>query len=180
MPNVTELLHNNVIPYNAIKLRMPNRQAFLALPEVKAVDDIIKAKSQLMFLPTYLMETHMQDVKYEKALYKIILMGVLRDGRRVNVILDDINPYFEVQLPSDFSGPVRYLGPNKTFVKYMDYEYREILQWYTNFYDSQENPILNNFYPEDTQEEHKERMYIWVEQLRFASRGRIRSSYIVD
>lgn len=99
MPNVTELLHNNVIPYNAIKLRMPNRQAFLALPEVKAVDDIIKAKSQLMFLPTYLMETHMQDVKYEKALYKIILMGVLRDGRRVNVILDDINPYFEVQLP---------------------------------------------------------------------------------
>lgn len=99
MPNVTESLHNNVIPYNAIKLRMPNRQAFLALPEVKAVDDIIKAKSQLMFLPTYLMETHMQDVKYEKALYKIILMGVLRDGRRVNVILDDINPYFEVHLP---------------------------------------------------------------------------------
>lgn len=99
MPNVTELLHNNVIPYNAIKLRMPNRQAFLALPEVGAVDDIIKAKSQLMFLPTYLMETHIQDVKYEKALYKIILMGVLRDGRRVNVILDDINPYFEVQLP---------------------------------------------------------------------------------
>ena len=99
MSNVTELLHNNAIPYNAIKLRMPNRQAFLAPSEAKAVDAIVKAKSRLMFLPTYLMETHMQDVKYEKALYKIILMGVLRDGRRVNVILDDINPYFEVQLP---------------------------------------------------------------------------------
>ncbi len=99
MSNIAESLHNQIIPYNAIKLRLPNRQAFIAQEDAAIVDANIKAKTPLMFLPTYLMETHMQDVKYEKALYKIILMGVLRDGRRVNVILDDISPYFEIQLP---------------------------------------------------------------------------------
>ncbi len=99
MATVADSLHNQTIPYNAIKLRLPTRQAFIAPTDAAIVDETIANKRQLMFLPTYLMETHMQDVKYEKALYKIILMGILRDGRRINVILDDIKPYFEVQLP---------------------------------------------------------------------------------
>lgn len=99
MNPITKSLHNNVIPYNAIKLKMPNRQAFLNPSETKIIDETLANKSQLLFLPTYLMETHIQDVKYEKALYKIVLMGVLKDGRRVNVVLDGIKPYFEVQLP---------------------------------------------------------------------------------
>lgn len=99
MANIVESLHNQTIPYNAIKLKLPTRQAFINPDDSKPIDDIIKRKDRLMFLPTYLMETHMQDVKYAKATYKIILMGILRDGRRVNLILDDINPYFEVQLP---------------------------------------------------------------------------------
>jgi DNA polymerase elongation subunit (family B) len=45
------------------------------------------------------METHMQDEKYAKAKYKIILMGILRDGRKVSVILDNIDPYFEIRIP---------------------------------------------------------------------------------
>ncbi len=99
MAEITHLLHNQVIPYNAIKLRIPPRNAFISKQDAAKVDNILKDKQSLMFLPTYLMETSMQDVKYEKALYKIILMGIAQDGRRINVIIDNIQLYFEVQLP---------------------------------------------------------------------------------
>ena len=101
MTEITKLLHNQVIPCSAIKLRLPGRNAFIAPQDAAIVDNNLREKKQLLFLPTYLMETHMQDVKYEKAVYKIILMGIFQDGRRVNVILDGISPYFEVQLPDD-------------------------------------------------------------------------------
>jgi DNA polymerase elongation subunit (family B) len=97
----SDAVHNQVIAYNAIQAKMPRRESFINKASSALIDESIQKKEKLMFLPTYLMETHMQDVKYEKALYKIILMGVLTDGRRINVILDDIQPYFEVQLPDD-------------------------------------------------------------------------------
>ena len=99
MAEITKFLHNQVIPYNAIKLRLPGRNAFIAQQDAAKVDATLREKKQMLFLPTYLMETSMQDAKYEKALYKIILMGIFPDGRRVNVVIDNITPYFEVQLP---------------------------------------------------------------------------------
>lgn len=91
-------LHNKVISYNDIKKFLPDRAAFLDKKERANIDSIISEYKPLLFLPTYLYETHLQDVKYEKAHYKIILMGVLLDGRKISIVLDNIKPYFEVKL----------------------------------------------------------------------------------
>lgn len=99
MSQLADNLHNRVIQYSSLKGVIPHRQLFLNKAESAKVDNCLKNDESLYFLPTYLMETHMQDVKYGKANYKIILMGILRDGRRVNVVLDGITPFFEIQLP---------------------------------------------------------------------------------
>lgn len=88
----------SIISYSELKRVLPDRNAFLNPQESKKINDQIKSKEPIVFLPSYLMETHMQDEKYQKAKYKVILMGVFKDGRRVSVILDNIEPYFEVQL----------------------------------------------------------------------------------
>jgi hypothetical protein len=45
----------------------------------------------------------MQSYKYDKAKYKIVLFGVLEDGRRMSVVINDIEPYFEAKIPDDIS-----------------------------------------------------------------------------
>ncbi len=101
MSKTAEILQNEVIPYSAIKARMPNRNTFVNPEDKKAVDATIAAGEPLLFLPTYLMEDDKQTEKYIKGSYKIILMGVLKDGRRVNIVIEGINPYFEVLLPEN-------------------------------------------------------------------------------
>ena len=91
-------LHNTVISYNDIKRTMPDRTSYLIKQESEKIDKSLNTKKPILFLPTYLMETSMQDIKYQKALYKIILMGILTDGRRINVIIDGVEPYFEVRI----------------------------------------------------------------------------------
>lgn len=88
----------SIISYSELKRVLPDRKAFLNPQESAKINEQIKNKESIPFLPTYLMETHMQDEKYQKAKYKVILMGILKDGRRVSVILDNIEPYFEVKL----------------------------------------------------------------------------------
>jgi len=146
-----------------------------------------KLQSQGIFsLPSLLSASHSNDLEISTRAKRAVFfvtnpyIHIYKHAIVFYLIYGPDEAYSDIQLPSDFSGPVRYLGPNKTFVKYMDYEYREILHWYTKFYQTEQNVMSDTFYLEDTQEEHKERMYIWVEQLRFASRGRIRSNYIVD
>lgn len=88
----------SIIPYSELKRVLPDRNSFLNPQESIKINEQIKRQEPIAFLPTYLMETHMQDEKYQKAKYKIILMGIFKDGRRVSVILDNIEPYFEVKL----------------------------------------------------------------------------------
>jgi DNA polymerase elongation subunit (family B) len=92
-----------VFAYKNLKKIIKNRIEYINQSDRKTLDDRIANKEPLEFLPTYLMETHMQDVKYGKAYYKIVLMGILSDGRKVNVILDKIEPYFDVRIPDDTS-----------------------------------------------------------------------------
>ncbi len=103
-PSNTTMLINgktidSVISYADLKNVIPGRKDFLDPNESSKIDRLISSREEIAFLPTYLMETHMQDEKYQKAKYKIILMGIFKDGRRVNVILDNIEPYFEVRIP---------------------------------------------------------------------------------
>ncbi len=98
MNNITGRLHDKIISYSDLKQVLPDRLNCLDPQERAKVDDIIRKGKPLLFLPTYLMETHMQDIKYQKAKYKIVLMGILKDGRKINVIIDNIEPYFEVRI----------------------------------------------------------------------------------
>jgi DNA polymerase elongation subunit (family B) len=91
-------LHNRTIKYNQIS-QIPDRNGYLHPAEFSNVDEKIRKTKDLMFMPSSLYETHLQDKKYEKAKYKIVLWGVFEDGRRATVVLDGIQPYFEVMIP---------------------------------------------------------------------------------
>lgn len=78
-----------------------DRERYLNCDDKRKIDESIKKREELMFLPTYLNEQNIQDVQYQKSKYKIVLMGVLRDGRKATVIIDDIEPFFEVVLDKE-------------------------------------------------------------------------------
>jgi DNA polymerase elongation subunit (family B) len=91
-------LHNRTIKYNQIS-QIPDRNGYLFPISFKNVDENIRNAKDLLFMPNYVHETHIQDKMYDKATYKIVLWGVLEDGRRATVILNGIQPYFEVLIP---------------------------------------------------------------------------------
>ena len=91
-------LHGRTIKYNQIS-QIPDRNGYLYPASFRNVDEDIRKTKDLMFMPSSLHETHLQDKKYEKAKYKIILWGVFEDGRRATVVLNGIQPYFEVLIP---------------------------------------------------------------------------------
>lgn len=99
MTNISSLLHGKCITYNKIASTLPDRSKLLDPEDVQMVNQILTKNKPMLFLPTFLYETHMQDEKYAKAIYKIVLIGIFPDGRRVNVVLDGIEPYFEILVP---------------------------------------------------------------------------------
>lgn len=92
-------LHNRTIPYAALDKAIPRRDMFVDREQRELVDQIMARGDKLLFLPTHLKEVHLQDARYEKAKYKIALSGITQDGRKLNVVLDEIYPYFEVKIP---------------------------------------------------------------------------------
>ncbi len=57
----------------------------------------VKECKELLFLPSIVFETEIRENRTKT--YKIVLMGCLTNGKRVNVVLDGIKPYFEVLIP---------------------------------------------------------------------------------
>ena len=88
----------SVITYSSFDTLVPERNDYLNAEQIDAVNEQLRATKPILFLPTYLAEDELIDAKYEKAKYKIILNGILSDGRNVSVVIDDIDPYFEVHL----------------------------------------------------------------------------------
>ena len=88
-------LHGTCLTYSDIKM-IPERNSFIE-PDIYAEinDKILKGKP-LLFMPNSLHENATQEKKYDKAKYKIVLFGVLMDGRKASVMLNAICPYFEV------------------------------------------------------------------------------------
>lgn len=125
-------LHNKVVHFSTLsnsknsqtikQTILPKRSDFVSSVIVKHVDDILSKKKPLSFLPNYLLETHMQDVQYGKSSYKIVLTGVLLDGRKVNVVVTGIEPYFEVRIPDviDVQTDALNSKENNTLVKNVD------------------------------------------------------------
>lgn len=92
-------LHGKVINYEDLATFVPTRNKFLLKNEYKEVQDKIKKNKPLLFMPNSCYDTHIQDQKYQKAKYKIVLFGVLEDGRRSTVVIDGVQPFFEIWLP---------------------------------------------------------------------------------
>ena len=88
----------SIIPYTEYKKYIPNRIDVLDKNEYNGISNDIINNKPLYFLPCFVSEEQIQDEKYKPSLYKIVLTGILQDGRRANVILDNIEPYFEVML----------------------------------------------------------------------------------
>jgi DNA polymerase elongation subunit (family B) len=97
--------HNLCISYSSIERQVPTRDTFISnTKEYNDIQDLINKRSELLFLPTYLQEYSIfeKNTNGESELfYKICLMGIFRDGRRINVLIDGITPFFEVLLNSD-------------------------------------------------------------------------------
>jgi DNA polymerase elongation subunit (family B) len=86
----------NILTYADID-KLPSRNDFI---NTGPINKSIANREPLMFLPTYVKEISLQDEKYQKSKYKILLFGILKDGRKSTVLLDNIMPYFEVRLKS--------------------------------------------------------------------------------
>ncbi len=68
--------------------------------------------SKLLFLPSCVNEYDIQLETYDKANYRIFLFGILLNGERATVILNNIKPYFEILLPDYITH--EYIKNNKT------------------------------------------------------------------
>jgi DNA polymerase elongation subunit (family B) len=100
-------LHGQVISFESLKKTLPARYSYLKPDDVNNINKQLTDNSEILFLPTYTQETHMQDEKYAISKFKIVLNGIFRDGRRANVIIDEIEPYFEVHIPDGIDGTIK-------------------------------------------------------------------------
>ena len=94
------VLHGKVISYKDIDNMIPNRDKFLDEKLHKKVQSIRNNGATLLFMPngTY-DDKPMQDGQWQKSKYKLVLFGVLEDGSRASVCINDIDPYFEIKIP---------------------------------------------------------------------------------
>lgn len=102
MSNHAAKLHGRVAYYDEV-IGMINRNDFLDINLYNRVSNEIKnnVATGLAFLPTPLHETHLSEEERGVHKYKIILGGVLLDGRKVYVMLNEIYPSVCVRLVSN-------------------------------------------------------------------------------
>ena len=94
--------HGTVMQLKDLKKLFPNRNDFLNMDDYKLINKTIFHKKPLMFMPLCVMEQNVREekrqpssYKYAKEFYKIMVSGVLKDGRKAVILLDDILPYIE-------------------------------------------------------------------------------------
>lgn len=98
-------LHGKVINFDGIKSLkvIPRRVDLLDKNMVKETDSIINGgvnTEKLLFLPNSFKEFHEKNDS-GKLEYKILIFGILPDGRKTAVILQGLVPYFEVRKPDN-------------------------------------------------------------------------------
>lgn len=76
---------------------LPKRSDFLDPVEVEKVKSQIRNGERLFFHPNDLVEQHYKDDN--RLVYKLILMGVLEDGSKAGVVLDNIDVSFDFRVP---------------------------------------------------------------------------------
>ena len=88
----------SIISNKNYKKNIGDRVSYLDAREKANVDALIAAKKPLYFLPCYMQEQKWSLQRYARSEYTIILIGIFEDGRRANVVLNNILPFFEVML----------------------------------------------------------------------------------
>lgn len=91
-------LHGKVFDYIQIN-NIPTRDKFLDKDIYNETQELIIKNKDLLFMPNAIHEMNLQEKKYKSSVYKIILFGVLQDGRKTTVVISGISPYFEVIIP---------------------------------------------------------------------------------
>lgn len=138
-------LHGTVIDFNDLEKYFPIRNDFLDPLEYKHITHKIKCGSDLLFMPNDVTEEIIREdrkqpstFQYAKAYFKIFIAGVLTDGRKAIVMIDDILPYLDVRVPNDAIAAIILNQVVDIFRdKYIKYEKHEILSGSDFKYNSQ-------------------------------------------
>ena len=85
------------IRYEDLK-SLPSRISYINQTEHLIIKDTLQKKQPVEFLPTYLKELNVSD-NMQPGKYKILLYGIFKDGSSATVLLDGIEPYFEIRVP---------------------------------------------------------------------------------
>lgn len=117
--------HGKIIKYEnttEFYLALPSRNAFI---DKKAnIGKVINNNKLILFLPNDILEKHVKvgSSSYKTLEYKLILIGILRDGSKAAVILDGIKPFYDIKLPDDIHESIFlekflvYLKKNKLYI----------------------------------------------------------------
>jgi hypothetical protein len=104
--SLKEMFHGKVISYtgeSSIKdiLSGISRNNMLDPQKVKDNNTLINDNKEILFLPNTIKEFH--EESSGKLVYRLLMIGILSDGRKTGVILEDIIPYFEIRKPNNLS-----------------------------------------------------------------------------
>lgn len=94
-------LHGRVISFKELGKTIPTRKKFLNKTIYKKVSNDLTNGKPLLFMPTSLWDTRpLQEAQYQKAKYVLTLFGILEDGRKMALKINNIEVYFEIKIPS--------------------------------------------------------------------------------
>jgi DNA polymerase elongation subunit (family B) len=99
-------MNGEVLDFKGIA-KIPRRIDFLDKKKYAEINKEITKNKDLLFLTSSIHEENIQPAKYKKSKYKIILFGILEDGRKMSLMLEGIKPYFEIRIP-DNKEPVQF------------------------------------------------------------------------
>lgn len=76
------------------------RETFLDAKEIAETNRAINNGEPILFMPSHIIERNIWKAGvYGDTSYRIILIGILKDGRKATCVLEGIHPFFEVLVP---------------------------------------------------------------------------------
>lgn len=76
---------------------LPKRNDFIPRSAAKVVYNDIQDKKPIYFMPNSVVDQHFKDGN--KLVYKLLLIGITRDGSKAAVVVDGITPFFDIRVP---------------------------------------------------------------------------------
>lgn len=101
-----EKYHGKIVNYSSTKEfleSLPIRSDFIDKSESNNIAKLITNKKPILFLPNDVIETHSSENEngYKTFVYKLLLIGILQDGQKAAVVLNNIKPFMDVKVPDN-------------------------------------------------------------------------------